>query len=212
MNPNVRAFCLFFLFLAACQTTKLKHPSITLFQGEFSFTENEKKQSYSIEVYVDSLKKGFRMNILSPVNSILAVYVWDSEKHLIMFPLYGKYFEDSKLPEKWTFEKLQNPLWLYKALLRKAPKEWVCEKGPKKVSEKGPLLRKCRIKSLSVEWKDKIFQPSSIHFKFKESKNQVSINLEKKHYPKNNNVDILSVSVPKSFKKVSSFKEINQKF
>ena len=158
-----RVFIFYFVFLASCQT--IENTNILYFKGYFNVEHNQSKQSYPVEIYIDSTRPILRINILTPFGGVFASYLWNTQTHQVILPSRKQYFKQAKWPSTFPFQGLiQNPLWFYQALLQQLPNDWNCE-------ETNKILKKCSKNDFVIEWEKKFFQ-----------KDQIRINLKKEGF------------------------------
>ncbi len=156
--------------------------------------QNQRKQSYPVEIYTDISLPVLQVNFLTPFGGVFASYLWKNQKHQIIFPSRRQYFKESKWPPHFPLRRvLQNPLWLYQALLKQFPKNWNCEE----------TNQKCEINHLTVEWEKKIFQKEKIHIRSKTEK--LSLNLSPYKSPSGASLD---AKIPKEFEQIKKLDSI----
>lgn len=154
-----KVLLLSFVFLTSCQT--IETTNIRYFKGFFNVEQNQRKQSYPVEVYIDSNQPILQINILNPFGAVFASYLWKNQKHQVILPSRKQYLKQAKWPPALPFQGLiQNPLWLYQALLQQLSKDWNCDKTNKKSQ------KKCERNDFMIEWKRKFFK-EQIHISFK---------------------------------------------
>jgi len=179
-----------FVFLASCQS--IEDTNILYFKGYFN-VENQNKQSYPVEIYIDSTRPVLRINILAPFGGVFASYLWNTQTHQVILPSKRQYFKQSKWPSTFPLQGLiQNPLWLYQALLKQLPKDWSCEETNKK-------LKKCSKNDIVIEWKKKFFRRDQIRISLK--KERFSSKLSSYKSPSNVSWDM---EIPPGFQQIST--------
>ncbi len=184
-----RVFLLCFVFLISCQT--LETTNILHFKGSFSVEQNQRKQSHPVEIYMDSNQPILQINLLTPLGGVFASYLWKNQEHQIILPSRKQYFKQSKWPSDFPFQGLiQNPLWLYQALLKQLPENWNCKEINKE-------MKKCERNDFVIEWKKKFFQREKIHINLK--KENFFLNLSQHKSPSNISLDI---KIPKGFQQI----------
>ena len=154
-----RTFLLYFVFLTVCQT--IETTSFLHFKGSLNVEQNHRKRSHPVEIYMNSSQPVLQVNFLTPFGGIFASYLWKNQKHQIILPARKQYFKKSKWPPDFPLQEvLQNPLWLYQALLKQFPEGWNCEE----------MHQKCETDNFVMEWKQKLFQREKIHIRLKKRK------------------------------------------
>lgn len=174
-----------FLFLVSCQTTETTN--IRYFKGFFNI---EGKQAHPVEIYVDTSRPILQINILTPFGGVLAGYLWRNKEHQVILPSKKQYFKQTRWPSDFPFQGLiQNPLWLYQALLQQWPKNWKCKEIKK--------LKKCSKNDFVIEWEKKTFQRDQIRINLK--KEEFSSKLHPYKSPSRVSLD---AKIPKGFQQI----------
>ena len=184
-------FTLVFLFsLISCQTLKIL--STPFFEGSVQIKENNKRESFKVEIYKHFRKKALRIDILAHWNQLFLTYLWNEKEYLLLFPYHKRYYKSKKppfqSPSSWS-ALINNPLLLLQILNQNMDSTWVCEQAP---------IKKCHFKDMKVQWNKKhiLFERQKINQEF-------TLRLTQKSIPIKIVEKLFTVQIPQSFQKVN---------